>query len=120
MTDRFNTVLVLAALIGLIGAGGGILAWLAPVPAGELTPAQLNMIDLADTMVKGALGAILGFAGRAPGVAERRAGGAIGRRPGRVVKSPVVQAGGRIRGRRRLLRSRRAGCPDSGVRRSDG
>ena len=63
MTDRFNTILVLAALIGLIGAGGGILAWLAPVPASELTPAQLNMIDLADTMVKGALGAILGFAG---------------------------------------------------------
>ena len=61
--DRFNTVVVLVVLVGLIGAGGGVLSWLAPVPASELTPAQLIMIDLADTMVKGALGAILGFAG---------------------------------------------------------
>ena len=53
---------VLGALFALLVLGGGVLVWLAPVPAEELTPAQNNLIYLGDTMVKGAMGAVLGFA----------------------------------------------------------
>ena len=63
MDGTFGTVLAFGSLIFLIISGGGILVWLAPVPADELTPAQTNLIYLGDTMVKGAIGAILGFAG---------------------------------------------------------
>ena len=41
--------------------GGGVLVWLAPVPSDQVTPAQDRLIDLADTLVKGAAGAFLGF-----------------------------------------------------------
>ena len=57
------TIAALVVLFAMILLGGGVLVWLAPVPADELTPAQTNLIFLGDTMVKGAIGAILGFAG---------------------------------------------------------
>ena len=60
---REAAIITLSALFGLILLGGGVLAWLSPVPAEQLTPAQTNLIYLGDTMVKGAIGAILGFAG---------------------------------------------------------
>ena len=63
MDGTFGTILAFGALIFLILSGGGVLVWLAPVPADQLTPAQTNLIFLGDTMVKGAIGAILGFAG---------------------------------------------------------
>ncbi len=49
-------------LIGIAASGIGILIWLAPVSADLMTPAQDNLIAIADWMVKAALGAILGFA----------------------------------------------------------
>ena len=57
------TIAALVVLFAMILLGGGVLVWLAPVPADELTPAQTNLIFLGDTMVKGAVGAFLGFAG---------------------------------------------------------
>ena len=50
-------------MVALIVLGFIVLIWMSPIPADRLTPAQTNLIDLADTMVKGALGAIFGFAG---------------------------------------------------------
>ena len=41
------------------------LVWLSPAPADRLTPAQDNLIEIADWMVKASVGAILGFAGAA-------------------------------------------------------
>ena len=61
MKDIANTAIVVVFLIALLGAGGGVLVWLAPVPTAELTAAQSTLIELADTGVKGALGAISGF-----------------------------------------------------------
>lgn len=62
MKDIANTAIAVALLVGVLGTGIGILVWLAPVPAVELTPAQANLIEGGDTMIKGALGAIFGFA----------------------------------------------------------
>ena len=56
------TLVMLFALI-LIGCGG--MAWQAWASGPELTPAQQQLIALADWMVKGAVGALLGFAGGA-------------------------------------------------------
>ena len=53
---------IFVTLIGIAASGIGILIWLAPVPADSMTPAQDNLIAIADWMVKAALGAILGFA----------------------------------------------------------
>ena len=61
MKDIANTAIVVAVLIALLGAGGGVLVWLAPVPTAELTAAQSTLIELADTAAKGTLGAIFGF-----------------------------------------------------------
>ena len=60
----FKSVIAgLSALLFVFAVGIGLLVWLAPVPADQLTPAQTNLIFLGDTMVKGAVGAFLGFAG---------------------------------------------------------
>lgn len=53
--------LLLGLLLGLIILGGGVLVWLAPVPAEQLPPAQNDLRDLADTVIKGSFGAIIGF-----------------------------------------------------------
>lgn len=63
MSGLQATIPALVVLFALILLGGGVLVWPAPVPADQLTPAQTNLIFLGDTMVKGAIGAILGFAG---------------------------------------------------------
>ena len=55
--------LILGVLLTMILLGGGVLVRPSPVTADQLTPAQTNLMYLADTMVKGAIGAILGFAG---------------------------------------------------------
>ena len=52
-----------AILAGLIILGGGVLVWLSPVPADLLTPAQKNLLEIADWMVKASIGAILGLIG---------------------------------------------------------
>ena len=62
MKDIANTAIPVVVLIGVLAAGIGIQAWLAPVPAVELTPAQANLVEGGDTMMKGALGAIFGYA----------------------------------------------------------
>ena len=77
MSGLQATIPALVVLFALILLGGGVLVWLAPVPADQLTPAQTNLIFLGDTMVKGAIGAILGFAG------ARLAMHGGGRRPAR-------------------------------------
>ena len=75
MKSLKSTAPALSSLFFLIIAGGGVLVWLSPVPAEQLTPAQTNLIYLGDTMVKGAIGAIFGFAG------SRLASRGKGRRP---------------------------------------
>lgn len=75
MNDLMVTLAALVVLFGMILLGGGVLVWLSPVPAEQLTPAQTNLIYLGDTMVKGAIGAIFGFAG------SRLASRGKGRRP---------------------------------------
>ena len=61
MSSFLTTASLIAALFFLIMLGGGVLVWLAPVPSDQVTPAQDRLIDLADTLVKGAAGAFLGF-----------------------------------------------------------
>ena len=63
MRGSFTEIAILTALFAFILMGGGVLVWLSPVAAGQITPAQANLMDLADTMVKGSIGAIFGFAG---------------------------------------------------------
>ena len=67
---RKNTLSL--TIIGIIGAlfalallGGGVLVWQAAVFGPELTPAQSQFNELADSIVKSAVGALLGFAGGA-------------------------------------------------------
>ena len=54
---------VFVTLLGIAASGIGILVWLTPVNVESMTPAQDNLLTIADWMVKAALGAILGFAG---------------------------------------------------------
>lgn len=54
---------VLIVLFGLIVLGGGVLVWMAPVPAEDMTPAREILLNIADWMIKASAGAILGFAG---------------------------------------------------------
>ena len=61
MASFLTTASLIAALFFLIMLGVGVLVWLSPVTAEQLTPAQERLIDLADTLVKGAGGAFLGF-----------------------------------------------------------
>lgn len=63
MRGNFQEVSLLLALLALVAASGGVLIWLAPVPAEQVTPAQNRLIEAADTMLKGASGAIIGFLG---------------------------------------------------------
>ena len=53
----------ITVLVGLIVLGGGVLIWLAPVSADRITPAQSNLVEIADWMVKASVGAILGLIG---------------------------------------------------------
>ena len=58
-----NTNISISLLIGLVIVGGGVLVWLSPVSADSITPAQDNLIEIADWMVKASIGAILGLIG---------------------------------------------------------
>lgn len=58
-----NTNISISLLIGLVIVGGGVLVWLSPVSADSITPAQDNLIEIADWMVKASIGAILGIIG---------------------------------------------------------
>ena len=58
-----TTGLGITVLTGLIVVGIGMLVWLSPVAKEELTPAQENLINLSDSMVKIALGGVAGFVG---------------------------------------------------------
>ena len=63
MTGALATAGVLIVLFGLVVLGGGVLVWMAPVPAEDMTPAREILLNVADWMIKASVGAILGFAG---------------------------------------------------------
>ena len=63
MTGGLATAGVLIVLFGLVILGGGVLVWMAPVPAEDMTPARDLLLNIADWMIKASVGAILGFAG---------------------------------------------------------
>jgi len=78
---------VLFGLFTIFFTGIGLLIWIAPVPAEQLTPAQENLIAISDGLVKASdglvkasAGAFVGFAGGV-GLAARN-----GRR--RLTRSP--------------------------------
>lgn len=58
-----TTASVLIVLFGLIILGGGVLVWMAPEPAEDITPARELLLNIVDWMIKASAGAILGFAG---------------------------------------------------------
>ena len=66
MRGKSYAIALLGAAFALIVMGGGTLVWLAPVPAEEITPAQDNLIELADTVVKVGLGVLAGLFGARP------------------------------------------------------
>ena len=57
-TFRYLVALGCVAAVGL-----GLLIWLVPVSAEEMTPAQTTLHGAADWMLKGSIGAMLGFGG---------------------------------------------------------
>jgi len=63
MNGARTTIGVIGLLLALILAGGGVLVWMAPVPAEDITPARELLLNIADWMIKASAGAILGFAG---------------------------------------------------------
>ena len=54
---------ILIMLLAVAVIGLGILIWMSPVQAGDITPAQDKLMNIADWMVKAAIGAILGYSG---------------------------------------------------------
>lgn len=50
-------------LMGVVVLGVGILVWLVPVTEAEMTPAQRNLLNIGDWLVKASVGAMLGFGG---------------------------------------------------------
>ena len=63
MNGTSTTVGVIGLLLALVVLGGGVLVWMAPVPAEDMTPARELLLNIADWMIKASVGAILGFAG---------------------------------------------------------
>ena len=74
MNGVLATAGVLIVLFGLVVLGGGVLVWMAPVPAEDMTPAREILINIADWMIKASVGAILGFAGSRLAVRRSSAG----------------------------------------------
>ena len=66
MPGNAYVISLLTASFALIILGGGVLVWLSPIPAEQMTPAQNDLRELADTVVKGGLGALAGFFGSRP------------------------------------------------------
>ena len=54
---------VMGMLFALAVLGGSVMVWLAAVSGPEPTPMQQQLAELADWIVKGAVGALLGFVG---------------------------------------------------------
>ena len=50
-------------LLAVAAIGLGILIWMSPVQADDITPAQDKLMNIADWMVKASIGAILGYSG---------------------------------------------------------
>ena len=72
MSERvILTGLGIASMFSLILFAGGALLWMAIISGPQPTPAQETVIQLADWTIKGAVGAMLGFAGGV-GLAGRR------------------------------------------------
>lgn len=66
MRLTFQEISALLALFTLFALGIGVLVWLSPVPAEQMTPAQNDLLELADTAAKVSFGAIIvagGFIG---------------------------------------------------------
>ena len=63
MNGTSTTVGVIGLLLALVVLGGGVLVWMAPVPAEDMTPARELLLNIADWMIKASVGALLGFAG---------------------------------------------------------
>ena len=63
MNSSLSTKSSFTILFSIVVLGGGVLVWLAPVSADSITPAQNNLIEIADWMVKASIGAILGLIG---------------------------------------------------------
>ena len=63
MSYGIHPLSLLMALFGLVVIGVGILAFLAPVPADGMTPAQESLLVIGDGMVKVCMGGILGLGG---------------------------------------------------------
>ena len=63
MSGGIHPLSLLISLFGLVVIGVGILAFLAPVPADGMTPAQESLLVIGDGMVKVSVGAILGLGG---------------------------------------------------------
>ena len=61
MRGSSYAISLLIVAFALIGAGGSVLIWMAPVPAEQMTPAQNDLRELADTVVKAGLGVLVGF-----------------------------------------------------------
>ena len=74
MNGTRTTVGVVGLLLALILVGGGVLVWMAPVPAEDMTPAREILINIADWMIKASVGALLGFAGSRLAVRRNSAG----------------------------------------------
>lgn len=61
MGGNYNGFSPLLAFFALVFLGCGMVIWTATVPAAELTRAHTVLLGLGDMMVKGAVGAILGY-----------------------------------------------------------
>ena len=61
MSGGIHPLSLLISLFGLVVIGVGILAFLAPVPADGMTPAQESLLVIGDGLVKVCLGGILGL-----------------------------------------------------------
>ena len=66
MRGNAYAISLLIVAFALIVLGGGALAWLAMVPAEQITPAQDTLRELADTVAKVGLGFLAGFFGARP------------------------------------------------------
>ena len=63
MRELAFPITVMVVLLGLVVMSGSVMVWQAGVASPELAPAQVQLLALADWTVKGAVGALLGFAG---------------------------------------------------------
>ncbi len=75
MRNYSTTLKYLVTMAGIALVGIGLLVWLAPVSADNLTPTQNRLLDIGDGMVKISIGAILGFGGSRLGSRARNGNG---------------------------------------------